>query len=488
MQLLANLEPHEFEEYPEFLGAKFDSNIFRYRIPDNYTNRIILGKNVVPKQSIASLKYSDRLLDFQVDDVLKMVNSTGFLNMNLMGSGKTIETIVACMELNAQSVLIVCPKAVIGQWVSKIKEWWGRDALVYETNAEVHIGQIVVTNYEKLTSKKSEGVFSNFIWDILVLDEAHYIKNRTAKRTEACKKIPARRKYALTGTPILRNPDDLWSILHFLNPKYSGQSYWNFVYYYCKVVEGYFGREIKGLTEKTERVELLNKLLEAVSCRHTLPVAQGKNSFDTKLIMSKKQSTLYNKIRKLTLDELPDSLTIPNGAVLKTRLIQTTSCPKLIDANNGPGIKFDWILETIKSNPEEKFVVFSKFEKVISHLQNFLEENSVSCATYTGKLSQGTRLAEKKRFIQDESCRALLGTTGALGTGVDELQTVCHICIFVDREYSPELNKQCEDRLNRMGQQKPVLCYYLECEKTVDHNISYMSFTRAEDIRKALND
>lgn len=482
--------------------AQYDGNLLgvtttrtipkQYKIDDNYVNRIVLGFNlpVQRKYTLHDLKHCDKLYDFQKEDVLRMINSPFFLNANKMGYGKTIETIAALLELDSRSILIVCPKPVIGQWVAQIKEWWGRDAHVYNLKEQTVRGEIYVTNYEKLLSPKSDGQFNRFVWDALVLDEAHYIKNRNAKRTKKCKEIPASRRYALTGTPILRNPEDLWSILHFLSPQICGRSFWNFVNYFCQVSQGMYGREIKGLTEDEAHVEVLHKLFDAVACRHNdIKIAVGKQQVQVPIIMDSKQTNLYEKLRKLVLDELPQELTIPNGAVLLTRLIQATSCPAVLPDNEGNfGAKFEWILETAKNNPDEKFVVFSKFEKVVAMLEKYLTENDIGCTTYTGKIPHAVRNEHKRKFIEDASCQLMLGTIGALGTGVDGMQDVCNLCIFIDRDPLPELNAQCEDRLNRMGQQKFVTCYYLECRKTIDKKVGRDNFKRAEDIRRALNE
>lgn len=494
---LAILDKQEASKYyGKILGLRqYTKDANKYVVDDNYTNRLVLGHSITRPKKFLSLKDDNGLLPFQVEDVLRMTNVRGFLNANRMGTGKTIETVMACKNLDAKSILIVCPKSVIGQWVAKFKTWWPEradDIVVYAIGDEVVRNKIYVLNYEKLIHKKSAGKFNSFVWNVLAVDEAHYIKNRTAQRTKACKSITAQYRYALTGTPITKTPNDLYSILDFLNPLYAGRSYWNFVRYYCEVVNTYFEEEIRGLTKNPERVKLLNDLLAEIYCRRSNEhIAKGKQAIDVPLIMDKAQQALYNKIRKLLLDQLPQTLSIPNGAVLLTRLIQATSAPQLIDPENKqvyPGVKFEWVYEQLMGNPDEKFVVFSRFAEITKALSEFLKSKGIGCTTYIGSMNDQQRENSKRQFITDPTCRVIAGTIGALGTGVDELQEACHICVFIDRDFSPEINQQCEDRLHRMGQQKSVLCYYLECNSTVDNKISKVNLERAEDIRKALND
>lgn len=463
------------------------------KIADNYTNRIVLGydlKKSVEQRDVSSLLHTHGLKDFQVLDVLKMVNSNAFLNRNKMGSGKTIETVIALRERNFKRILIVCPKPVIGQWVYQTQYWWPQkvglvDVVDHKTQVLQH-GVVYVTNYEKLIAKKTQETLLSKEWDCVVLDEAHYIKNRKALRTINAKKLKANCKWALTGTPILKTPDDLFSIFEFLNPEISGSSYWDFVNYYCHVNDGYFGKQIEGLTKNEEHVKTLGTILEKISCYNDITIAQGKRVIPVKLLMDENQRIMYNKVKQLILDELPEDMSIPNGAVKLIRLLQLTSAPQ-IHGIKTPGVKFEWILDYLETAIDEKIVVFSRYEQVVVLLKQYLQEHKICAATYTGKLKDDTRELEKRKFLTDKNCRVLIGTIGALGTGVDGLQDVSSTCIFLDRADSPEVNKQCEDRVHRTNQRKEVKCYYLECTKTVDEKIARVNLNRAEDIRRALS-
>lgn len=487
------------EHYNGILGAlnvKGDNQ--HMKIPRTYTNMLELSGTgeitcqASPLQPLTLVgSATNALKEFQVEDVKRMAYASFFLNANKMGAGKTIETVAACKALGLQSILIECPKPVCGQWVKVFREWWPEradDVVLYDWNTDVVRGRIYIVNYEKLISPKAHDKFMKYVWDAFIVDEAHKIKNRNALRTKKTKEIKASRRYALTGTPIMRNPDDLWSILDFLSDEIAGRSYWNFVNYYCEVVDGFFGMEVKGLTKNSYHVEQLQKILATISCRHDeLEVAQGKEVITVPLIMDKPQKAVYHTIQKLLFDELPETLTIPNGAVMRMRLLQATSSPQLC-GSKFQGVKFDWIYELLESAPDEKVVIYSQWTGVLNNLRAFLTKKGIKCASYNGSQSTLARDAEKNRFCTKPEYQVLLGTIGALGTGVDGLQNASHICVFIDRDYSPEMNHQCEDRLNRMGQKKRVLCYYLECEKTADSKVAKVNWTRAEDIRKVLQD
>lgn len=453
-------------------------------VENNLVNRIVLGLPLELEQEAPEIYDPMTLEPYQIEDVKKSLRLQHYLNANPMGLGKTPETIRMLAESGATNALIVTPKIIRQQWVDQLKTWGNINAQIYEGQSVVKPGFWVV-NYDKLRNGKTLEKFKGFLWQYLILDEAHKIKSRKSVQTRAVKSIPAWHRVALTGTPILRYVDDLWSILDFLHWSYAGISYWNFVNYFCNVQQTPWGNKIVGLTLDSRKIAVLNTLMQAISIRNNaVEVAHGKTKEVVRLPMSKKQRDLYRKEKQLLLDELPDNLTIANGAVLAMRLIQTTSWPGLfIEDEAGP--KFEWILETCQNNPNEQFVVFSAFEKTASALTRWLNENGVKTCSITGKQDAEVNHASKQHFIKG-AAQVLVGTIGAMGQGYDGLQQVSRLMIFIDRDWSPEIMAQAEDRLHRMGQQYPVNIYYLECQGSFDQHVGRVNLTKAEDIRAAL--
>lgn len=460
------------------------------RVEDNLVNRLILNMPLdiyeEHQAKVDDLKFYELLKDYQIKDVAQMLHVTHSLNANPMGLGKTVEAIKFLEALKIQNALIVTPKIIMEQWVDQLDRWAGIQAEIYNGQKTLKKDRVYIVNYEKLINPRTIVKFKSFRWDVLILDEAHRIKNRNSKRTLACKDIPAGRKLALTGTPILRYVDDLWSILNFLDPRYSGSSYWSFLNYFCKMQHTPWGDKIVGITENPARVLVLNKLLKLVCIRNdAIQVAHGKTTEVVRLKMEKEQRELYRKEKQLLLDELPDNCTIANGAVLTLRLMQTTSWPGLfIEGLAGP--KFEWVYEACINNPEEKFVVFSVFEKSASALVEYLKSKNVQAVAITGKNTNFENAQHKNSFLRNKKTQVLVGTIKAMGQGYDELQTVSRLMIFLDRDWSPEIMAQAEDRLNRMGQKYPVNIYYLECQASFDQHVGRINLNKAEDIKEAL--
>ena len=479
--------PRECTVKPLLLGWRQRKKDVFIIAEDNLINRLVLGMSVteVIERNVSRIANTDGLQPFQARDIDKMMGLQHCLNANPMGLGKTVETVRYLAANNPKTALIVCPKIIRTQWKDQLERWGNLKAEIYDGQQNVAPG-VWIINYDKLRNEKTLMKFKEFQWEFLILDEAHKIKSRGAQQTQAVKNIPAAHRVALTGTPILRYVDDLWSILNFLDPQYACNSYHTFVDYFCEQQQTPWGPKIVGMTKNPNKIALLNALLDFISVRNAVKVGAGKTRETVRLPMAKKQRELYRKEKQLLLDELPENCTIANGAVLTIRLMQTTSWPGLFEpGEHGP--KFEWVLEMCKNNPTEKIVVFSVFERTATALKLFLEDNGIYASTITGKQKVETNEKSRSTFIAGAS-QVLIGTIGAMGQGYDGLQEVSHTLIFVDRDWSPEILKQAEDRLNRMGQKKMVNIYYLECQGSFDQHVGRINFNKADDIRRALND
>lgn len=469
------------------MGSTQRKGDFFFTAENNLVNRIVLGldplsysgREIPTKMTMA---WEDTCLEnYQKADVFKGAYLGNFLNLNKMGFGKTVEAIETLRSWDIKSAVIIAPKQVCPQWVEHFWNWYPEVAV----NVGLHdfSAPIVVTNYEKILRSDNLSSLRNYRRDAVIYDEIHLMKNKDAKRTIAAKQIPARYHMGLTGTPILKQPDDLWSILNAVDWHYSGKSYWNFVKYFCNIVDGFFGREIKGVTKNASRLAILKQILELVSIRNEqIEVAYGKKCFDIKLPMEESQMALYKKIKKLTLDELPENCTIANGAVLALRLQQTTSWPGLFEFPD-PGAKFSWI-ENFCKNTDEQVVIFTKFAKTAYALRSYLATKKLSSVLYLGSQRPQENAYSKEKFTSGAT-QILIGTIGAAGTGLDGLQCA-RLGIMIEKDWSPEINQQCEDRLHRRGQGLPVFWYYLECEKSFDQHVGKINLSKSEAIRAVL--
>lgn len=461
-----------------------------YRAQDDAVRRTLLGIPL-PKVPKKRLKKKSKLTKEQQRTTEKMISVGSLLNANQMGLGKTFETIMAVENLGSERVLIVSPKFVRFSWRNELIKWLDLDPedinIIEGTPAQREkaakdLKRFNIINYELLRNRKDTAVkiLTKTHWDTLIIDEAHRIKNRKAQQTKGLNRLKADHKFALTGTPIQNKPDDLWSILFWIDPFLSGRSYWRFVNQFCEVNEGFFGNEIVGLTKNEHNLEALRKILDYAMIRRLsddeLP---ERIDIPIKLDMNNKQAKLYKSVAKDIVVELTDDefMFIDSALVRLLRLQQTTSNPQLYDASiDNP--KFDFIKELAEDNPEQKFLVFSRFKETINKLK---EELGDTATVLTGDTEDIDLV-----FEQYKTRQFLLATIGAAGEGVDGLQKYSDTVIFIDKNWSPEINNQAVGRLLRRGQENKVKVYDLQINNTIDEEVESMLQAKLADIIKAL--
>lgn len=466
--------------------AKDDSII----LEDNIFNRVLLSldfsANICDIIDF-SAEINNKARDYQKLDISQISKLKFALNRNKPGYGKTFESIEYCRLKNLKRILVICPKSTIIQWTEQFKLWWPEVEHIVSiggTGPENLEKIIYVTNYEQMLRQQVWQRCKMFTWDLIICDESHRIKSPKAKTTVLIKQLPALRKLALTGTPILGHPDDLWSQLHFLSPFLSGNNYWAFVNKFCEIEEDHFGRKPVGLTPSESARELLTKVLNIIAVggdNHN--VTQGKNIIPITLEMPTWQRNLYKDILNLSFDKLDElGITVKNAMDQVIKQQQCSTNPMLLFENNKTkvGPKFEWIKDWLEDNEDEKVVVFSKFATAAKCLQKYLGDQSV---LYIGEMSSQERSSAKSSFVQpSRKVRVLIGTIGALGTGVDGLQNVCRNVIFLDRDWTPGLNEQAEDRVNRSGQPGMTNVWILNMKNSIDEHVERIQGKKANDI------
>lgn len=475
-------------------------------LEDNIFNRLLLSldiSEILRDISDVSEDMNICARDYQKRDIAQILRSKFALNQNKPGYGKTFESIEWCRLKGLKKILVLCPKSVVVQWKEQFIKWWPEVEpyiTIWGSGPEKAETVIYITNYEQLTpyncapkgSKRKELVYpqvwqkcKQWVWDVIICDESHRIKSANAQITTAIKQLPSARRLALTGTPILSRPDDLWSQLHFLDVRLSGRSYWEFVNRFCEVEDDGFGKKPVGLTPSDGAKELLAQALAIISIGgENHQVTKGKNYIPVEIPMDIAQRRLYQSIVNLALDELEEQgVTVKNAMdqIIKQQQV-TTNCCKFPTCKVNP--KFDWLRDWLEDNEGEKVVVYSKYAEPIKALAAYLEKKKIQNCLYIGEMSGMSRTASKDKFVQHPEIRVLLGTIGALGTGVDGLQHVCRNVVFLDRDYTPGLNEQAEDRVNRSGQVGMTNIWILHARNSIDQHVEGIQSKKAEDIKE----
>lgn len=358
-----------------------------------------------------------------------------------MGLGKTAQVLLTWELLGKPQMLVVCPASVRLTWLREAQLWVHEGASLVTTGqqaAALHNGsKLVVTSYE-LAQKLN----NNYSPTMLVLDEAHLLRGRGAKRSRGLLALGQECNYrlALTGTPMWSRPRDLWMLLRILFPNYRFGTAEDFDFAYCGAfINAYGGKVNKGAT----RVDELRLRLKYVQLR---------------------------RLKEDVADQLPALQRIVRwvpATVAATRACEAFHTRKLnayeaLDATLEA--KLDAAVEAAVE--AQKFLLFTWQKKHAHELWRRLNEADVPVYLVTGDMSQ----TERNEAIASaaKEGRSIVATLDSCGVGVDGLQKVASVGIFHALDYVPIKLAQAEARLHRLGQTLPVQWVYLALEDSAD--------------------
>jgi len=400
-----------------------------------------------------------------------------------MGTGKTMQSVLACEKAGTQRVLVVCPHTATYMWRNEILKWVpeARIQVIDGTTAEriVQLRRIVtyyIIGYEAARIHEARLIGH---WDAVIIDEAHRVKNRKAKSTVSIRNIVGSAKYVfeMTGTPIINRASELFSLLQILFPK-RFTSYWSFVHKYCEVFNNGWGWQVKDIMDPNDyRVKELQGILKSVMLRRTkaevLPELPAKTIQQISITLTDDHRKLYDKMRHDMIVELQErTIAVPTVIALVTRLRQMAIDPTLMlegDSTPLEGAKVDALHDILDGAGDQKVVVFSQFAKVIHRLQHNLNTWGISFTGFTGETPALQREIALGDFRQDPKVRVFLVTIGAGGQSISLASA--SIAVFMDKAWAPAYNNQAQDRLHRMPQEHSVTIYELIARKTVEESI-----------------
>jgi SNF2 family DNA or RNA helicase len=331
-------------------------------------------------------------------------------------------------------------------------------------------------------------------WLHIIADECHRMKNRKAQQTKAVKALAGYWKTAMSGTPVVNRPDELWSVLNWLQPKqYS--SYWKFFKAHVMVetqfARGHQYQQVVG----PKNLELLHKNIEPWFVRRlkkdVLLDLPDKYYTEIKVDLNYQQRRIYNQMRDDMLawigQQQDEVLPAPVVIAQLTRLQQFAIAYATFNDDHvqlsEPSSKLDAVMEIIDET-EEQVVVFSRFKQAVNLLAYRLEQHGIKYVLLTGDVSQEERTRAVAKFQRGEA-QVFIGSIAAGGVGIT-LHAASTV-VFIDRDWSPALNSQAEDRLHRYGQKNAVQVIDIVARNTIDLGKHQMLETKASWIRSILD-
>lgn len=474
---------------------------------------------------------------FQAEAVVKLKTETNVLIGDEMGTGKTVEAILLDHHRREGAywparTLVVSPKAVTDSWRRHYAQWAPtRRVIVMDPKNRAPFMKAVkdgthdvyIMHWDAL---RLEEDLTKVNWVHIIADEAHRMKNRKAQQTVALKRLKAKYKSALTGTPADNMPSDLWSILNWLYPS-QYRSFNTFYDYHiiarlhnaggdgCLVEDcGKYHRQSYKEVVGVHDAEGLQKQMEPYYVRRlkedVLQDLPPKYYSEIHVDLHPKQRTAYNEMRDRMMSWLGEGdeeevLAAPLVVSQLLRLQQfAVGYGKVIEKKmrkfrNGewvnemgrtllltePSAKLDALMEVIDDNPTEQLVVFAQSRQLIDMFGTRMEKAKIKHGLYHGSVSGRDRDTIIDQF-QAGDLQVFAGTIKAGGEGIT--LTAASTVVFVDRDWSPSKNNQTEDRLHRIGQPNAVHVIDLMANDTIDLGRHQRINTKRGMLRKLLGD
>ena len=299
----------------------------------------------------------------------------------------------------------------------------------------------------------------------VVFDEAQVVKNIDSDQTKALLKIKScPYKIIATGTPIMNKHLDLYPLMFWLDQE--NNNFYSFRDKYC-IMGGFKGKEVKGNKNGQELNQRLSKFMLRRKKEDVLDLPD-KIIIDEYLDLDLKQAILYDKVKKLMQSDLVKYK--GNKAVLMTLLLnlrKITCHPNWVDDKYKDSVKFERVHQLMYEITENnrKAIIFSNWATPIQKLYEELKVYNPAMIIGDTK----DRMSEVNRFQNDDSCKVILGTIGAMGTGLT-LTSASNV-IFLDEPWNRALKDQATDRAYRIGTKSNVNVYTLICKGTVDESV-----------------
>lgn len=412
-----------------------------------------------------------------------------------MGLGKTLQMIALVKSLRDTDkldgpALVACPASLVFNWIDEFARFAPdvpvcalegsrahREALLARASGEPCV---IVASYDRVRIDAAS--LARVEWDLVVLDEAQYIKNHATKTTRAVKRLRSRLRFALTGTPVENRLSELWSIFDFLMPGFLGS--------YERFRERY---ELGIIGEDEEAAARLRALIEPFVLRRckadVLTDLPAKFESIRYVPLSREQRRLYDGAEQRLREDLnaqkrqnasranrhghiPDAEKSAVEVLAElTRLRQIALDPSLVFENyKGGAEKLGAIMELVDEAMEagRKVLIFSQFTSYLDVLSTELDRRGIGYFAITGATPKRERVRLVQQFNNDET-PVFLVSLKAGGTGLN--LTGASVVVHADPWWNAAATDQATDRAHRIGQNREVDVYKVVAKGTIEERI-----------------
>ena len=450
-------------------------------------------------------KFKTKPYAHQMTALEKSWNRETYAYFMEMGTGKTkvlIDNLAMLYDKGkVDGALIIAPKGVVGTWYSNelpshlpghienvtvlwqpniTKKQQEKLKSLFEVETALHI---LIMNVEAFSTAKGKDFAEKFIRShrtLMTIDESTTIKNPNAKRTKNIISLSKESKYRriMTGSPVTKNPLDLYSQCEFLDP-------WllDFTLYYAfrnryaemKTMHAH-GRSIQ-VVDKFKNLGELSDALKNFSYRVLkedcldLP---DKIFIKRQITLSPDQRKLYDQMKKQALAILEGKVSSTKNSLTQLMRLQQITCGHFTDDTGTTqaidNTRINELIDVLE-DVEGKSIIWAHYQYDVKAIIKAVVEKygPGSVVDYYGLTPKEERQGHIKRFQDDPKCRFFIGTPSTGGYGIT--LTAANTVIYYSNGYDLEKRLQSEDRAHRMGQKKPVTYVDINAEDTVDEKI-----------------
>jgi len=425
----------------------------------------IIKDNSVKDVVIDYSKYSHRPpLEHQKEAIQKLVENKKFILADDMGLGKTTSTIIAALESGSKKVLIICPATLKINWKREIENYSDKSIYIAESKNFSTEADFVIINYDIIknfhdTKKKDDSQVLAANFDLVIVDEAHYIKNATAQRTKLINDIVKKteRLWLLTGTPMTSRPIDYFNLLSLIDSPVAK----NWMAYAIRYCSGYQfnvgGRKVWNVTGASNLEELRDRTVGLTLRRLKENVLDLPDKIITPVYLRLKSKEYENVMGEYYdwYDKNPEeskSLTVQFTKLTKVRQI-------IADEKIAQTIE---LAENILEQ-DKKVIIFCNFTDSLNKITEHFGKVAVKL---DGSMSKPERQNSVDQFQDNPKVKVFVGNIKAAGVGIT--LTAAEAVIMNDLSFLPSDHAQAEDRAYRYGQKNNVLVYYPIFENTIE--------------------
>jgi len=387
-----------------------------------------------------------------------------------MGLGKTVQAL-AWLQLHPEKrpAVIVVPASLKLNWEREAHAWMDnpKTQVLSGTKAKEDLtGDIIIINYDILSAWV--GKLQQYNAQTLIIDEVHYTKSNTAKRTKAVKMLGKKITHviALSGTPVVNRPVEMYNALKLIDDTIV-PNFWAYAQRYCGAKHNGFGWDFSGashteeLHEKLVNTVMLRRLKKDVlkdlpdKIHSILPI-----EIDNPSEYAHAEGNLITWVRKNRGKEAAEKASNAEAFAQIEILKQLAIKGKMKQA-------IEWIENFL--DVDGKLVVFATHKTTIDTLMQKFGDRAVKV---DGSVSGQARQDAIDRFQNDETCRLFVGNIKAAGVGIT--LTAASNIAFLELPWTPGELAQAEDRCHRIGQKNAVNVYHLIASNTIDEKIARM--------------